>query len=55
MATLQEINELKEKIALSCRILGFRGVTKGSFGHVSARMPGDKVHRYAGETSTTRA
>src|SRR5712692_10190931 len=42
MATLQEINELKEKIALSCRILGFRGVTRGSFGHVSARIPGER-------------
>lgn len=42
MATQQEINDLKEKIALSCRILGHRGVTKGSFGHVSARMPDEK-------------
>lgn len=42
MATLQEINDLKEKIALSCRILGNRGVTRGSFGHVSARIPGEK-------------
>jgi len=32
--------ELREKVALSCRILGNRGVTKGSFGHVSARIPG---------------
>lgn len=42
MATVQEINELKEKIALSCRILGVRGVTRGSFGHVSVRIPGEK-------------
>jgi ribulose-5-phosphate 4-epimerase/fuculose-1-phosphate aldolase len=41
MATVQEVNELKEKIALSCRILGHRGVTRGSFGHVSARYPGE--------------
>lgn len=42
MATQQEIDELKERIALSCRILGLRGVTKGSFGHVSARIPGER-------------
>ena len=40
MATQQEINELREKIAISCRIMGNRGVTRGSFGHVSARIPG---------------
>lgn len=44
MATQQEINELREKVALSCRIIGNRGVTRGSFGHVSARVPGtDRV------------
>jgi L-fuculose-phosphate aldolase len=32
--------ELRRKVALSCRILGSRGVTSGSFGHVSARIPG---------------
>jgi len=42
MATVQEINDLKDKIALSCRILGNRGVTRGSFGHVSARIPGER-------------
>jgi len=40
MATQQEINELKEKVALSCRIIGNRGLTRGAFGHVSARIPG---------------
>lgn len=40
MATQQEINDLREKVALSCRIIGARGVTRGSFGHVSARIPG---------------
>lgn len=40
MAGQQIVKELKEKIALSCRILGNRGVTKGSLGHVSARIPG---------------
>src|SRR3954454_21135481 len=41
MATQLEIEDLKEKVALSCRILGFRGVTRGSFGHVSVRIPGE--------------
>jgi len=42
VATQQEVNELREKIAISCRILGNRGVTRGSFGHVSARIPGSE-------------
>jgi len=33
-------NELKEKVALSCRIIGNRGVTRGTLGHVSTRLPG---------------
>ena len=33
-------NELKEKVALSCRIIGNRGVTRGTLGHVSVRLPG---------------
>ena len=41
MATQQEVNELKEKIALSCRILGKQGLCKGALGHVSARIPGE--------------
>lgn len=32
--------ELRDKVVLSCRMLGTRGVSKGSFGHVSARIPG---------------
>src|SRR5256714_2189247 len=44
MPTQQEINELKEKVAISCRIIGNRGLTRGAFGHVSARIPGtDRV------------
>ena len=31
--------ELREKVMLSCRMIGSRGVSKGSFGHVSARIP----------------
>jgi ribulose-5-phosphate 4-epimerase/fuculose-1-phosphate aldolase len=33
-------SELKEKVALSCRILAQHGLVKGSTGHVSARVPG---------------
>lgn len=33
-------SELKEKVALSCRIIGNRGVTRGTLGHVSVRLPG---------------
>ncbi len=40
MATKQEIDKLKDQVAMSCRIIGMRGVTRGSFGHVSARIPG---------------
>ena len=36
----QGVSELRKKVALSCRILGKMGVTKGAFGHVSARIPG---------------
>ena len=38
--TSESIEALREKVALSCRIIGNRGVTKGSFGHVSARIAG---------------
>ncbi len=33
-------NELREKVAISCRIIGNRNVTRGSLGHVSTRVPG---------------
>ncbi|MEA2639690.1 MAG: hypothetical protein QOF51_1084 [Chloroflexota bacterium] len=36
----QQETELKKIVARSCRIVGRQGVTKGSFGHVSARLPG---------------
>ena len=32
--------ELRRKVALSCRIIGTRGVTRGTLGHVSTRVPG---------------
>jgi ribulose-5-phosphate 4-epimerase/fuculose-1-phosphate aldolase len=34
------VEQLRQKVMLSCRIIGDRGVTRGSFGHVSARIPG---------------
>ncbi len=33
-------NELKEKVSVSCRIIGNRGITRGTLGHVSVRLPG---------------
>ena len=38
--TKAQIQKLREKVALSCRMLGMRRVTKGASGHVSARIPG---------------
>ena len=32
--------ELRTKVATSCRIIGNRNVTRGALGHVSARVPG---------------
>lgn len=32
--------ELREKVAVSCRIIGHNNVTRGTLGHVSARVPG---------------
>ena len=44
MAKTQTISELRKKVALSCRIVGGQGLTRGSLGHVSARIPGtDRV------------
>ncbi len=40
MTTKTNIDELKEQVAMSSRIIAIRGVTRGSFGHVSARIPG---------------
>jgi ribulose-5-phosphate 4-epimerase/fuculose-1-phosphate aldolase len=40
----QSIQQLRHKVMLSCRMMGDRGVTRGAFGHVSARIPGtDKI------------
>jgi ribulose-5-phosphate 4-epimerase/fuculose-1-phosphate aldolase len=40
VASSEVVAELRDKVVLSCRMLGTRGVSKGSFGHVSARIPG---------------
>ena len=34
----ESIRQLRKKVMFSCRIMGDRGVTRGSFGHVSARV-----------------
>ncbi len=35
-----ELDDLRHKVALSCRILAMLGMVKASLGHVSARIPG---------------
>lgn len=37
---MEEVEELRRLVAVSCRILGYQGVTQAAFGHVSARVPG---------------
>jgi len=39
MSSAANISKLREKIVLSCRMIGRLGLTQGSFGHVSARIP----------------
>jgi ribulose-5-phosphate 4-epimerase/fuculose-1-phosphate aldolase len=34
------IKQLTRQVMFSCRMMGDRGVTRGAFGHVSARIPG---------------
>jgi 3,4-dihydroxyphthalate decarboxylase len=44
MSADSEIEELRKKVAISCRVMGTRGLTHGATGHVSARIPGtDRV------------
>ena len=38
-ASVLSVTQLRAKVVLSCRMIGSRGVSKGSFGHVSARIP----------------
>ncbi len=40
MVQTRIIADLKKKVALSCRIVGTQGLTRGMLGHVSARIPG---------------
>ena len=37
---MAEVDELRMKVAVSCRILGMLGLVRESTGHVSARIPG---------------
>lgn len=37
---IDEVSELRMKVAISCRILGMLGLVRGTTGHVSARIPG---------------
>jgi ribulose-5-phosphate 4-epimerase/fuculose-1-phosphate aldolase len=37
---MSEIDELKERVARACRVLGRLDLTKAAMGHVSARIPG---------------
>lgn len=39
----ENLEELREKVALSCRILASEGLVEGMLGHVSARLPGDEM------------
>lgn len=39
--TTSSLRALRENVMLSCRMIGSRGVSRGSFGHVSARIPDD--------------
>jgi ribulose-5-phosphate 4-epimerase/fuculose-1-phosphate aldolase len=40
--TTSSVRTLREKVMLSCRMIGSRGVSRGSFGHVSARIPDEE-------------
>jgi len=40
MAQTRIVAEVREKVAIACRIIGSEGLTRGMFGHVSARVHG---------------
>lgn len=43
-AKTPSVDELRERVALACRVVGKLDLTKGATGHISARVPGtDKV------------
>ncbi len=37
---MDAIEDLKQRVAQSCRVLGAMGLAKGATGHTSARLPG---------------
>lgn len=39
----ENLEDLREKVALSCRILANEGLVEGMLGHVSARLPDDEM------------
>lgn len=39
----ESVDDLREKVALSCRILANEGLVEGMLGHVSVRLPGDEM------------
>jgi ribulose-5-phosphate 4-epimerase/fuculose-1-phosphate aldolase len=39
---MSDLQEIRERVARSCRILGKLNLTKGPSGHVSARIPGEE-------------
>jgi ribulose-5-phosphate 4-epimerase/fuculose-1-phosphate aldolase len=41
---MTDIDDLRERLALACRVVGTLGLTKAATGHISARLPGtDRV------------
>lgn len=42
MSVTNRLEKLREKVALSCRILANEGLVEGMLGHVSARIPGEE-------------
>jgi ribulose-5-phosphate 4-epimerase/fuculose-1-phosphate aldolase len=51
VALAQSFNELRQKVAISMRVLALQGCVTDILGHVSARIPGtnDKFIRCRGE------
>lgn len=37
---MSDVDELRERIATACRVVGTLGLTKAATGHISARLPG---------------
>jgi ribulose-5-phosphate 4-epimerase/fuculose-1-phosphate aldolase len=43
MLTMAELAEIRQQVVLSCRFIGRLGLTRETNGHVSARLPGDRL------------